>query len=128
MIGFHNIDHFIMTEISVFNTYFSFNYSFHLSGNQIEPSNHRDENEKLLLKLYFLFFYQDFSELFGLSFSFVDLDVSFVEDVFIIALDYFGLELFLYLVLSSFFLSHLILLLFFLLLFYQRNYFLFFRS
>lgn len=109
-----------MAEVSVLDRYLSLDESFHFTGYQVEPSDHWDQEEKLLLKLYFLFFDKDLSQLFSLTFPLVDLEVSLVDDVLIVALYDFGLDFFLNFLLFSLLLGHLIFLLLFLV-FLERN-------
>lgn len=109
-----------MAEVSVLDRYLSLDESFHFTGYQVEPSDHWDQEEKLFLQLYFLFFDQDLSQFFGFTFPLVDLEVSLVDDVLIIALYDFGLDFFLNFLLFSLLLGHLIFLLLFLV-FLERN-------
>ena len=122
MVTLHDIDHLIMTEISVFDAYLSLDQPLHLPCYQIESSHHWNQHQQLLLELHLLLLYQDLTQFLCLSLSFVDLNVTLIQDVLVVALNYFCLQLFLYLVLLTLLLRHLVLLLFlFLLLFHQWN-------
>lgn len=74
-----------MTEISVLNLDLSFYQSIHLLRKEIEPFDHWNEDEKLFLELDFLFFDEVLFELFDLSFSLANVDISLINDVLVVA-------------------------------------------
>jgi hypothetical protein len=90
-IRLEDLHHLVVTEISIFDAYFSFNKSLHLPRYQIESSDHRYQHKQLFLKFHFFLLDQYLAEFVCFPLSFMNLQISLVYYVLVIALNYLSL-------------------------------------